>query len=173
MRDMKLLFLAGLFLLLTTSYATAQFSLRGSINGVVTDESGAVVQDADVTLSDLERNQSYRTKTNPEGLYAFTNLTLGRYQITVERTGFSKSVSAINTLASQEAQRVDIPLKPGEVTATVNVSSESSIIQTDQGVVGQIVNRKFIETLPVKGRNFTGLSVLSPNVTTFGGGNSA
>ncbi len=173
MRKLKLLTLTGLFLLLITAYASAQFSLRGSINGVVTDESGAVVQDADVTLSDLERNQSYRTKTNAEGLYAFTNLTLGRYQITVERTGFSKSVSAIITLASQEAQRVDLPLKTGEVTATVNVSSESSIIQTDQGVVGQIVNRKFIETLPVKGRNFTGLSVLSPNVTTTGGGNSA
>jgi hypothetical protein len=173
MKPCKLLSVAFFFLLVMTSQASAQFSLRGSINGVVTDESGAVVQDADVTLTDTERNQTYKVKTNSEGLYGFPNLTFGRYQITVERAGFSKAVSVAITLASQEAQRMDIRLKAGEVTETVSVTSESSTIQNEQGVVGQLINRKFIETLPIKGRNFTGLSVLSPNVTTFGGGNSA
>jgi Carboxypeptidase regulatory-like domain/TonB dependent receptor len=172
MKSCKQLSVAVLFSLIITSQATAQFSLRGSINGVVTDESGAVVQDADVTLTDTERNQTYKTKTNSEGLYAFANLTFGRYQVTVERPGFSKAVSGAITLASQEAQRMDIRLRAGEVTETVSVTSEASTIQHEQGLVGQVINRKFIDTLPIKGRNYTGLSVLSPNVTTFGGGNS-
>jgi Carboxypeptidase regulatory-like domain len=173
MKPCKQLSIAVLFLLIITSQATAQFSLRGSINGVVTDESGAVVQDADVTLTDTERNQTYKTKTNSEGLYGFANLTFGRYQVTVERPGFSKAVSGAITLASQEAQRMDIRLRAGEVSETVSVTSEASTIQHEQGLVGQVVNRKFIDTLPIKGRNYTGLSVLSPNVTTFGGGNSS
>src|SRR5262245_14939447 len=173
MRSCKLLSFAVFLSLVITSQTSAQFSLRGSINGVVTDESGAVVQDADVTLTDTERNQTYKTKTYSEGLYGFANLTFGRYQVTVERPGFSKAVSGVITLASQEAQRMDIRLRAGEVTETVSVTSEASTIQHEQGLVGQVINRKFIDTLPIKGRNYTGLSVLSPNVTTFGGGNSS
>jgi carboxypeptidase family protein len=168
-----LLAVAVLFSLAITSQVSAQFSLRGSINGVVTDESGAVVQDAEVTLIDTERNQASKAKTNADGLYGFANLTFGRYQITVACPGFSKAVSGAITLASQETQRMDIRLKAGEVTETVSVTTEASAIQNEQGVVGQLVNRKFIETLPIKGRNFTGLSALSPNVTTMGGRNNS
>ncbi|HEU0184268.1 MAG TPA: carboxypeptidase-like regulatory domain-containing protein [Blastocatellia bacterium] len=168
----RLFSLATMWLLISAA-GMAQFALRSGIQGVVTDESGAVVQDACVTLKDLDRNQTYQTKTNGEGLYAFTNLIFGRYQVTVERTGFNKAVSGEISLASQGTRRVDIPLKAGEVTGTVSVTAETTTLQNDQGVVGQIVDRKFIETLPIKGRNFTGLSVLSPNVTTSGGNDGA
>ena len=71
----------------------AQFAQRGSINGVVTDPSGALTAEVRVTLTDLQRNQTSTTTTDSSGHYVFSQLLLGSYQLAVEASGFKKSIS--------------------------------------------------------------------------------
>jgi hypothetical protein len=155
-------------LILVTGAAFAQFTLRGSISGVVTDSSQAVVPGADVTLSDVDRNQNVTTKTNAEGYYSFTNLTSGRYQVGIEQPGFKRAVSDAVTLATQQNVRIDLSLQPGGVTETVEVRSGAApLIQTEQSVVGQVVERDMVSVLPSLGRNFTAFAALAPSISTF------
>jgi hypothetical protein len=158
--------LALAWVLLINVSASAQFTLRSGISGVVTDTSGAVVPDCTVRLTDVDRNQTYDTTTNSDGLYTFNNLNFGRYRVSVEQPGFRKAGTDVVELASQQAQRIDFSLQPGAPTEVMDVSSDAATIQADQAIVGQVVDRKFIETLPVKGRNFTAFATLAPNVTT-------
>ncbi|MGE5646046.1 MAG: carboxypeptidase regulatory-like domain-containing protein [Acidobacteriota bacterium] len=159
-------------LLLASNAALAQFTLRGTLGGLVTDSSQAVVQGADVTLLDLDRNQTTSTKTNAEGLYSFTNLTPGRYQVSVEFAGFKRAVSDTVTLATQQNLRIDLALEPGGITETVEVKAGAApLIQTEQSVVGQVVDRDMVASLPALGRNFTAFAALAPNISTFPRGN--
>lgn len=162
----KTLSLLVLALLLATG-ARAQFTLRGSISGVVTDPSDSVVPNVAVTLNDLDRNQVYTAQTNETGVYAFNNLTPGRYQATVQRQGFLKLVSAVVTVSTQQGVRVDLRLQVGQVAESIEVTAAVSLLQTEQSVVGQVVQRDLIELLPTVGRNFTGLGVLSTGLTSF------
>lgn len=149
------------------SLADAQFLLRGTISGQVTDPSGAVVPSATVLLVEVDRNQTFEGSTNASGLYSFPNLTAGRYQVSVEHAGFRKTVSEIMTITTNDTMRVDLALQVGEVTETVEVTSTAPLIQTEQTVVGQVVSEELVESLPAFGRNFTAFSALAPNVSSF------
>lgn len=152
--------------------AWAQFTLRSGITGLVTDATEAVVSGAKVELKDLDRNQSYNTTTNQAGLYSFANLTPSRYQVTVEQSGFKKAVSAVITLTGQNTARVDLALEVGQVTESIEVTSAVPLLQTEGAAVGQVVNKTFIESLPVMAGTFTALSALSPNISSFPKSNS-
>ena len=159
--------MAGFISLAGLPSLQAQFLLRGTISGLVTDPSGAVVTGATVRLQELDRNQTTEAVTNDSGLYSFPNLTAGRYQVTVEQPGFRKSVSDVIVISTSDNARVDLALQVGEVTETVEVTSAAPLIQTEQTVVGQVVDQKYVETLPAMGRNFTAFSALAPNVSSF------
>jgi len=77
------------------SAAYAQFAQRGSVNGFVTDSSGAFVQGAKITLKDLDRNQVLTGQTNSAGRYEFSQLNFGKYQVVVEQSGFKKAESQV------------------------------------------------------------------------------
>ncbi len=161
-----------LLFLLACATAWAQFTLRSSISGVITDASQAVIPSASVTLTDLDRNQVYRAQTNDLGLYTFPNLTPGRYQVAVEKQGFQRTVSEVVTISTQQTARIDLALAVGEITQTVEVTgSGAPLLQTEQGIVGQTVERNLVETLPIKGRNFTAFASLASNISTFPRGN--
>jgi outer membrane receptor protein involved in Fe transport len=145
----------------------AQFLLRGTISGLVTDPTGAVVPAARVVLTEVERNQTFEGSTNASGLFSFPNLTAGNYQVTVEQSGFSKAVSDIISITTNDNARVDMTLQVGEVTETVEVTSSAPLIQTEQTVVGQVVDQQLVEELPAFGRNFTAFAALAPNVSSF------
>jgi hypothetical protein len=124
-----LLFLVG------CAAAWAQFTLRSSITGVVTDASQAVIPSASVTLTDLDRNQVNRAQTNDLGLYTFPNLTPGRYQVAVEKQGFQRTISEVVTISTQQTARVDLALSVGEITQTVEVTGGAALLQTEQSTV--------------------------------------
>jgi hypothetical protein len=126
-----------------------------------------VVPDVPVRLVDVDRNQTLETTTNGEGIYTFDNLSFGRYQVVVEQQGFRRAVSETIEIASQQTKRLDVALEPGAVAETMEVEAEDGTVAADEAVVGQVVDRKYIETLPIKGRNFTQLVTLAPNVTTY------
>jgi hypothetical protein len=161
LRLLSLFALCSLF----AAAALGQIALRGQVGGVVTDASGSVVAGARVTLTDLERGQIFTATTDEDGLYNFTNLNFGRYQVAVERDGFKKSVSGDVRLATQQSVRVDLALEVGSVSETVEVKTGGPLLQTEQPNVGSIVDRNFVDNLPVRGGNFSNFAVLASNIS--------
>ena len=166
MRRKSLIVLCALSLL-AVPIALGQFLLRGTIGGLVTDSTGAVIVGASVTLTDLDRNQPHIGQTNDDGLFSFPNLVAGNYQVAVEQDGFKTGVSDIVVITTNDNVRVDIALEIGEVTETVEVTTAAPLIQTEQTVVGQVVDETLVEALPALGRNFLAFSTLAPNVSSF------
>ena len=166
MKNMQFVSLVVLSLLVVSG-AAAQFLLRGTIGGLVTDDTGAVIVDATVTLTDLDRNQASVGVTNASGLFSFPNLVAGPYQISVEQPGFKTGVSDVVVITTNDNVRVDIGLQIGEVTETVEVTTAAPLMQTEQTVVGQVVDETLVEALPALGRNFLAFSTLAPNVSSF------
>jgi hypothetical protein len=164
---MRLLITALLACLLGGGICLAQFAMRGSISGIISDSSQAIMPGVTVTLIDLDRNQSYKAETNASGLYTFQQLNIGRYQVTVEHPGFKKAVSAAIDLASGQAARLDLMLEVGGVAESVEVTASAPLLQTGQALVGQTVERELITSLPVKGRNFTAFAALAPSIYSF------
>src|SRR5258707_8747428 len=166
MKQRNALFALAL-VVLPAGVCSAQFSLRGSITGIVTDASHAVVPGAKVTLTDVDRNQVFQAETNATGAYTFTELTIGRYQISLERTGFRPVKSTVIPLATGQSQRIDFVLELGAITQAVDVSAAAPLLETGQSVVGVSVQQEFLSSLPVKGRNFTAFALLAPNIYSF------
>src|SRR5262245_61509299 len=148
--------------------AAAQFTQRSGVSGLVTDSSGARVPNVTVILTDVDRNQKYTTSTNDQGLYSFTNHTAGRYNAAAELSGFKKSVSETVPLSADSSLRIDLTLEVGAVTESVRVTTGAApLLQVEQSVVGQSIDRPMIDTLPLLGRNITSLAVLAPNISTY------
>jgi hypothetical protein len=166
MKNMRVASLVVLSLLVVSS-AAAQFLLRGTIDGLVTDETGAVIVGATVTLTDLDRNQASEATTNQSGLYSFPNLVSGNYQVSVEQAGFKTGISDLVVITTNDNIRVDIAMQIGDVTETVEVTTAAPLLQTEQTVVGQVVDQTLVEALPALGRNFLAFSTLAPNVSSF------
>ena len=145
----------------------AQFTLRGSLSGIVTDSTNALIPSAKVTLLDLDRNQTFTTQTNASGLYTFNELTVGRYQVVVEHAGFRTTKSAPLQLTTGQAARFDLVLEIGAITQAVEVSSTAALLDAAQPVVGAEIGNELISSLPVKGRNFTDYALLAPNIYSF------
>jgi hypothetical protein len=134
----------------------------GSIVGTVTDPSGAAVPGATVTVTNEGTGiVVIRLTTDPSGNYVATTLLPGRYSITVEATGFKKSVSPGINLSVQDRLGVNVTLEVGQVTETVEVIGAAPALQTDSSYLGQVVDSQRIVDLPLNGRYFTRLAVLT------------
>ncbi len=157
----------AIFSLVLVPLGAAQILLRGTISGLVTDSTGAVLVGASVTLTDVARNQTYVGTTNDGGLYSFRNIVASTYQVEVEREGFKTGVSDLIVISTNDNVRVDMALQVGEVTETVEVTTAAPLIQTEETVVGQVVDETLVEALPALGRNFLAFSTLAPNVSSF------
>ncbi|MGA2630593.1 MAG: TonB-dependent receptor [Terriglobia bacterium] len=158
-------------LLLLPAAASAQFSLRSSINGVISDATGAIVPGVTVTLNDVDRNQTKSVKTDQVGAYAFTDLIVGHYRVSAEISGFKTAVSNVVELSPGQTVRVDLTLQPGEVKQTVEVTDTVSTLQTETMETGGIADHNYIENLPTEGRNYTSFAQLATNVSIFPRGN--
>lgn len=130
----------------------------GSITGIVTDQSGAVVPNAQVSLTNEGTNLTLTTKTSADGSYTFSPVKIGTYTVSVEAAGFSKVIHPHLTVSINQDVKDDITLKPGAVTQTVEVTAAAPELQTQNASVGQVVNEQSINNLPLNGRNFTFLA---------------
>src|SRR5882724_894810 len=120
----KLYSSAALYLLMVvvlTQAANAQY--RAGVQGVVTDPTGAVVPDAEVTVTSKETQISRTGRTSGGGVFSIPGLGPGRYSITVEKEGFTKKVLDDVLVSAEQMQAVDVQLEVGEVSVTVNVSA--------------------------------------------------
>src|SRR5271165_821804 len=157
--------LPTLFVLTLVSFA--QFSQRGSISGVVTEASGAVVPKATVTLLDLGRNQTSTAATDAGGHFEFSQLLPGNYQVSVELAGFKKSVSQPLPVSPQSEVRCDVQLQLASVSQTLTVTGSSApLLETESADLDQNISQEEIASVPMNGRNWTALTELSPGIST-------
>jgi hypothetical protein len=160
-----MILLPTLFLLTLASFA--QFSQRGSIGGVVSEASGAVVPKASVKLLDLDRNQTSTVSTDANGHYEFSQLLPGDYQVSVEVAGFRKSISARLPVSPQSEVRCDIQLQLATASETITVTGSSApLLETESADLDQNITQEQIDSVPMNGRNWTSLTELTPGVST-------
>jgi hypothetical protein len=130
----------------------------GTILGTVKDSSGAVVPDAQVTLTNTETGFSQTTKTSGVGSYIFTPIKIGTYTVQATKAGFEKAVQLNAKVDVEQRLVVDLNLVPGQVTQTVEVTAAPPALQTESAMVGQVVGQGAVNDLPLNGRNFTFLA---------------
>jgi hypothetical protein len=153
----------ALLVLLLAPGARAQL-YTASVTGVVTDPSGSAIPSAHVTLTDLEKGFTYAATANENGRFLLRDVPPGSYSIKVEAPNFQSERRDGIKLDVNQNISLDFSLKIGLATETVSVVASSVHLQTEDAVTGQVVNRKFVNDLPLVDRNFFNLATLAPGV---------
>jgi carboxypeptidase family protein len=136
----------------------------GSFTGIVTDATGAVIPGATVTATDMDKGSVRTVTSGADGSYDIPLLPPGRYRITVEKQGFEKSVQSEVVLTVDAHLKMDVGLKPGEVTTEVNVTGGAPLLETLNATVGTTIEQEKISELPYNGRNFLQTMLFTPGV---------
>jgi hypothetical protein len=152
-------------LLMGAGSAWAQVD-TGAILGTVSDSTGARVNGATVTLTNEGTNAALSTTTSEDGSYKFTPVRIGSYKITVTMQGFQTATQHGVTVNVGQSVVADFAMKPGSVSETIEVTSSAPVLQSQDASVGQIVDSKSVNDLPLNGRNFTFLAQLAAGVNT-------
>jgi len=156
---------ATVVLLLSASPLRAQVD-AGAILGTVTDASGAEVRGATVTLTNEGTNAALSTITSSDGGYKFTPVTIGQYTISTNFQGFTTMTNKHVTVNVGAEVVINFTLKPGQVSEIVEVTSTTPVLETQDASVGQVVDSRSVNNLPLNGRNFTFLAQLAAGVNT-------
>ncbi len=166
-RSMKVgfvvLLLAGVLGVLQPAWSQ---EVTAVIVGTVTDPSGAPLKDADVTATDTERGTVLSTKTNDAGAYNITRVPVGSYTVKISAPGFQTAVHTGIVLVLNQTARIDMQMKMGQVSETVEVTGSAPILQTDRTEVGTIIDSTTNEALPLATRNYVQLTLLAPGAIT-------
>src|SRR6202046_2684817 len=165
---------AMLALMLGATSSRAQ-TFRGSILGTVTDMTGAAVSGATVTIHNVETGIDRITTTSVDGSYLIPELPIGNYNVTVELNGFQKLVTNGIAVDIGAMRRVDVVLKPGQLSQQVVVSGENvPVVETSTDTLGGSFQNTQVEDLPINGRDYTKLLIMVPGTAgePNGGGDS-
>jgi hypothetical protein len=139
----------------------AQFG-SASVVGYVRDTTGAAVPDSSVTLTNVATNVTQVKKSDKDGQFEFDSVPIGNYRIATEAAGFQSTRTEVFNLSTDARQRVDVSVKPGEVTATVEVTSAAQLLDTETSSRSQVIGTKEVENLPLNGRAYADLVLLVP-----------
>ncbi len=156
--------LLALCLLLSAIVTTNVFgqAVYGSIFGSVTDQSGAAVPNATVTITNIGANLIETTKTNSTGNYNQTRLIPGAYRVKVEMPGFKSAVIDTVVVNVDTASTVNITLQAGQVSEEVTIMAEAPLLKTDRADVATTFEQRQVTDLPILDRNFTKFILLTP-----------
>jgi hypothetical protein len=163
-----LLVLSALLLIVSGSRLYGQ-GATGTILGTVTDTSGAVLPNVKVTVTNTATNQSYNTVTSSAGDFNAPSLNPGSYKVSATAPGFQKSVTTAFTLTVDDKVRIDLSLKPGAVTETMEVTAQAVQLDTDSAALSQEMSGEQVAELPLNGRNFMQLLLVGAGAVTVGG----
>ena len=160
-RFIKIALLPACLLLATPLFG--QFE-TAEVLGTVHDASGAIVPKADVSLLNQDTGILVRTETDENGNYNFFNVRAGRYSIAIEATGFTKFTTKDVMVNVNARQRVDATLQLGAVSESIEVTGAAAALETDTSEHGQVINTTTVVGLPLNGRNYSDLALLTTNV---------
>ncbi len=138
-------------------------SSSATLSGTVTDENNAIIPGATITITNTATSSRRQVTTNDQGGFTVPLLQPSTYTVRVERTGFAPVEVREVVLNVGDQKALNIQLKAGDVNATVTVDSNAETIKTD-GAVGTVVNRQFLENIPLNGRSFNTLLELTPGI---------
>lgn len=158
----KVIFLLVVSLLLVAPAITQ--SPNATINGLVLDPSGAVIAGAQIVVVNDATGVQYSTRTNGEGIYVVPNLPPGLYRIQVSNSGFKTIIKPDIVIHVQDALAINFTLPIGAASEIVTVAGGAPLINTESGDVSTVIDRKFVESLPLNGRSFNTLLQLTPGV---------
>jgi hypothetical protein len=148
---------------LVLSIAARAQTITGSVNGVVTDSTGAVVQNAKVVAKSADTNIETTATTNGSGQYNLRFLQIGHYVLTITAPGFKTFQSNLFTLEVDQTAKIDGSLQTGSATDTVTVSSEMSpILDTDNSTINSTFTANTVANLPLNGQNFSSVTMFIP-----------
>jgi hypothetical protein len=136
----------------------------GAIAGTVRDGTGAVVVGAQVSVTDLERGNAFTTRSDRQGEYIASPLKIGRYRVSAEKAGFKKAVAGPIVVNVDEKPAVDFALQVGSIRETVTVTTQAPLLETETSDLGQLVDSRQAETLPLNGRNYAQLALLGAGI---------
>jgi len=147
----------------------AQTAGSGEIAGTVTDPAGAVVPGATILIHNTDTSADRSLTTNDSGIYTAAFLQTGHYEVSAGKTGFAKAQHTGILLEVGRTITIDFALTVQAGTQTVNVTSETPVVDTDKTEVSQEVSQELVENLPIVGRRWDNFVLLTPGVTTDGG----
>jgi len=139
-------------------------STNASITGRVTDPSKALIVGAKVAAISAGTNFRYETATNGSGEYYLTNLPPGDYRIEIEKTGFKKLIKPDVTLHVQDSIELNFELTLGSTSESITVEAGTPLLNNELGTVSTVIDRTFVDNLPLNGRSFQTLIMLTPGV---------
>ncbi len=177
----KLKFLPKLMMVIAICLGTLVFGASspawaqqaaGSITGTVVDPSGGAIPNATVTVRDVDRGTLWTTKTSSAGLYNFPQVTEGNVVVSVEASGFSKTIRNAFVLSVNQIAEIDFKLEVGSVTSVVDVTAAPPLLQTVTTEVSSTLDSNAVGNLPMAARNINQLTLLvpgaiSPNIFAF------
>jgi len=155
--------LFALFFALVPSLAHAQFD-AATVLGRITDPTGAAVPGATVTITNAATGVQAVTVSDATGAYQFLNVRVGTYRVEAELSGFSTALAPEVNVTVNARQRVDLALQVGGVGETIEVTAGVRILETESSDRGQVIAREQIVNLPLNGRAYADLALLSPGV---------
>jgi hypothetical protein len=156
-------FAALVFVMLTSIRVYAQVS-GATMTGTVSDASGAVIPNAQVSIKNVATSEARAVTTGAAGFYSAPNLLPGSYEVTVTAPGFSTEVRSGLTLTVGAQQLLNITMKVGQVSEKVQVTGEAPVVQLATSSISAVVNSTTVRELPLNGRSWTDLATLQPGV---------
>jgi Carboxypeptidase regulatory-like domain len=141
-----------------------------TIVGTVTDASGKVVANVNIVVTQKETGLTRQTTTNDRGLYIVPSLPVGTYSVTAEASGFKRKTLTDIILQVNQEPRIDLELEIGQVSETITVTSQAPLLQAENASVGQVIDNRYTTQIPLNGRDFSQLILLTPGAVTRPGG---
>ncbi|MDQ6707989.1 MAG: TonB-dependent receptor, partial [Acidobacteriota bacterium] len=151
--------------LLMSAVAWAQ-THTATVRGIVTDHSGAVIGGAAVHLKNLDQNRDALSTTNQNGEYVFVQAQPGAYSLSVEAPGFKIYQRHGLLLEVAQVAEIDVTMELGAVTESIEITAQAPLLESASSTLGEVVNSKTAEDLPLNGRNSLQLVALTPGINT-------
>src|SRR5580700_2262674 len=150
-------------LFLAASLSVAQ-SPNGTVSGIVLDPSGGLIVGANVLIINNATGVEYPGRANSEGYYVVPNIPPGNYRIQVSNSGFKTIIKPDIVIHVEDALAINFTLPIGAASEIVTVVGGAPLINTETASVGTVIDRNFVESLPLNGRSFNTLLQLTPGV---------
>ena len=161
--------LLSIALVFTTALSLYGQSTYGTVDGTVMDPSGAAVAGAEVTLTNTGTQEKHTQATSGTGAYQFVNVIPGNYRLDITKPGFKHFARTSVVVQVQQETHIDANLTVGQVSESVEVTAETPLLQAETSSLGQVVEERKADELPLNGRNIFNLITVSPAAVSQGG----